>query len=70
MDNITDFRKVALNDPYIDIKKIERLNAFREALEKAGLYEKADYFLSPALRPVHDKEARQNLNTKIGFHVF
>ena len=56
-----DYREVAAVNPAVDAKKIDEFLAYRALMQKAGLYEKPNYRLSPALGPVQSKPAHPNL---------
>jgi hypothetical protein len=44
-------KQVAATNPGVDVAKINEAVAFGEVLKKAGLLQKANYRLSPALGP-------------------
>ena len=70
MSKSIDYRKVAATNPAVDAKKIEQLLAYRALMEKAGLYEKPDYNLSPALGPIQGKPARTHHIGNLKVRVF
>jgi hypothetical protein len=44
-----DIQQVAATNPGVDAKKVEQAIAIRMAMEKAGVFRRADYRLSPPL---------------------
>jgi hypothetical protein len=65
-----NYREVAATNPAVDTKKMEQLLVYRTLMEKAGLYEKPNYRLSPALGPTPNKPMRTHLFRKLGVRVF
>lgn len=46
-----DPKKVAETNPAVDVRKLEEVAHVRQVLESAGVLKKADYRLSPPLKP-------------------
>ncbi|MCI0378575.1 MAG: hypothetical protein L0215_13280 [Gemmataceae bacterium] len=57
MTPVLDAKKIAESNSAVDVKKLEEVQQIRQLLESAGIRIKADYRLSPALRPGKTKAA-------------
>lgn len=59
MATMIDPKEIALTNPAVDAKKVEEAMACREILERAGVFKKAEYRLSPPLGGTPDKPTQQ-----------
>jgi len=56
-----DPHQVAATNPAVDTKKLEQALLIRQAMEKAGVFKKPEYRISPPLGTGPDKPAPPNV---------